>query len=393
MRKTIKTVLAILLLVCALCLVLTGCKKTKTISAEDTVSVTFSGINGYGTAHISGEYDWTDQMLSDSASDLSKLGIRAQLQDAVEYSLSKTEGLSNGDKVELRIAANNELLKKYGYKVKEKTVAYTVEGLKDPVAYDPFEKLTLNVTGTAPYGELKMEIPNDLISGLSIKADKTEGLKNGDVVTITVSANNEQDVQTYCAKEGYTLARTSMKYTVSGVNGYVQTPEEIPEEWLTKMKKQAEDVIDTKFLESCPKGDENYTYSNVKQLVKKEYAGYYLLTLKEGFDVDNYTPANQLYVMYKLTATSTDGEFTYYYAVSFNNAVLIQGKDFSVDMTNYFYTEDKFVKGYYTETYSGWWDSVEDRNQEYYGFADLDAFKQLHILPNVEKYNYVTTIK
>lgn len=390
MMRTIKGFAMILLIVCTLCMSLTGCKKS--LSVEDTVSVTFSGINGYGTAHISGEYDWTDLIVGESASDLEKLSTRMQLEDGVEYSLSKTEGLSNGDTVELKIEADNDKLKEYGYKVKEKTVKYTVEGLKDPVDYDPFEKLTVNVTDTAPYGNLKLDSSNDLISGLSFKADKTEGLKNGDVVTITVNANSNQDVQTYCAKQGYSLTRTSMEYTVSGINSYVQTLEEIPEEWLEKMKTQSEDIIETRFVDSCPKSDQYSTVSKVKQLVKKEYAGCYLLTLKEGFDVAKSTPANRICLVYKLTATSTDGEFSYYYATVFDNATLIQGTEFSVDLANYFYTDNEFVKGYY-EDYNPWYNKTFTYDQKYYGFLDLDAFKQTFILSLVEKYNYVTTME
>lgn len=387
MKRTIKGLVAIMLIVCSMCMLMTGCSKS--IAVEDSVSVTFSGVNGYGTAHISGEYDWTDQMLSDSASDLEKLSARMQLQDAVQYTLSKTEGLSNGDTVELKIEADNEKLKQYGYKVKGKTVKYTVEGLKELVAYDPFEKLAVNVTGTAPYGKLNMDSSGDLLGGLRFEADKTEGLKNGDVVTITVSAGSNQDVQTYCAKQGYSLTRTSMEYTVSGVNSYVQTLEEIPEEWLTKMKNQSEDVIETKFLDSCPQSDKYSTVSKVKQLLKKEYAGCYLLTLKEGFDVKSSTPANRICLLYKLTATSTDGEFSYYYATVFDNATLIQGTDFSVDLANYSYTTNEFVKGYY-EDYNPWYNKTFTYDQKYYGFLDLDAFTQTFIRSLVEKYNYAT---
>lgn len=392
MKRTIKGLAAIMLILCTLCMLMTGCSKS--ISAEDSVSVIFSGVNGYGEAHISGEYDWTDKMLSDTASELERLSARVQLQDAVQYTLSKTEGLSNGDKVELKIEADNEKLKQYGYKVREKTVTYTVEGLPDPVAYDPFQYVTVNVTGTAPYGKLVLDRSADLVSGLYFEADKTEALKNGDVVTITVSASGDQDVQTYCAKQGYSLTRTSMEYTVSGVNSYVQTLEEIPEDWLTKMKEQTEDVITTTFEESRPKDSGNTTYTNVKTLISKEYAGCYLFTLKEGFDVGYSTPANQMLLLYKLTATSTDGEFSYYYATVFNNAILIQGTDFSVDIAEYSVTRNEFAKGYYTYNYHGSWISnIQNYDQEYIGYPDMDAFKQLDILPRVEKYSYITTME
>ena len=126
-------------------------------------------------------------------------------------------------------------------------------------------------------------------------------------------------------------------------------------------------------------------------MVSKEYACCYLFTLKEGYGVSHSYPANLIYVVYKVTATSTDGNFTYYYALRFRNGMLLEGTEFTINLTDYDKTNDSFVKGYYT--YTGKYFGSYDCEQSYYGYQDMASFKQSVMTDLVEKYSYTTNMQ
>lgn len=368
----------------------TGCGK-KNLSVLDTVEIAFTGMDGYGEAIITGQDAWIEAVMDEKGSDLEKLGTYVQLKKAVKFSLSETEGLSNGDKIELTVKVNEELLKEYGFKVKETAKVIVVDGLKEPEAYDPFSVMTVNVTGTAPNGRLDTRFAQSPLYGLHIEADKNEGLSNGDVITFKLVNNDGEDVEQLARQQGYTLTRTTMQYTVTGINSYMHSLDQIPAATLEKMKAQAEATIDTVFAEGQQQSDEYSTYTNVTQMLGKEYAGAYLFTLKNGYDPSYSYPANMIYIIYKVTATSTDGDFSYYYALRYRNGMLMEGKEFTLDLSDYDKTVTRFNKGYYT--YTGKYFGASNYDQTYYGYQDMDDFKQKELMPLVEMYNYTTNMQ
>lgn len=390
MKKKMRLFGILVVLMGLVAVMTTGCGK-KNVSLLDTVEVNFSGMDGYGTAYITGEDDWIETVIGNEGTDLEKLGAYVQLKKAVKFSLSETEDLSNGDKLELTVKVDEEVLKEYGFKVKETTKVVVVEGLEEPKEFDPFSVMTVNVTGTAPNGQLDMRFTESPLYGLHISADKTEGLKNGDVITFTLNNYDGEDVMAFAKQQGYALTRTTMQYTVSGINSYISSLDQIPAATLEKMKAQTESAIDTVFADGQPQNDEYSTYTNVTQLLGKEYAGAYIFTLKDGYKSNYAYPANMIYIIYKVTATSTDGEFSYYYALRFQNGMLMEGKEFTLDLSDYDKTDAQFTKGYYT--YTGKYFGSSNYDQSYYGYQDMDDFKQKEIMPLVERYSYATNMQ
>lgn len=390
MKKQASFMSLVVVLIGLVAVMVTGCGK-KNLDLLDTVEVAFTGMDGYGTAFVTGEDDWMEMVIGQSDDELEMLGRYVQLQKAVKFKLSETEDLSNGDKIQLTVQVNEDLLKEYGFKVKETTKTIEVGGLQEPEEFDPFSVMTVNVTGTAPNGRLDCRYTESPLYGLQIQADKSEGLKNGDVITFKLVNHDGEDVMAFAKKQGYSLTRTTMTYTVSGINSYIDSVEQIPAATLEKMKAQAESTIDTVFADGQPKNDEYSTYTNVTQLLGKEYAGSYLFTLKEGYNPNYAYPANMIYIIYKVTATSTEGDFSYYYALRFKNGMLMEGKEFTLDLTDYDKTTNQFEKGYYT--YTGKYFGSSDYAQSYYGYADMDTFKQKEVMPMVEMYNYAANMQ
>ena len=385
-----KKILSIALILVLAVFCLTACGQ-EALPVDAGIEVKFSGVDGYGTATMSGEGGWAKNIeLDKKLSELEKIAAYIELEQAVDYELTPDEGLSNGDEVKVNIKVNNEILKKYGYKAKDKTLTFKVSGLEVPKSYNPFDHVNVTVTGTAPYAKLNIETTSDFLNGLKVVADKTEGLNNGDVVKLKIETYGGDDLVKWGAQQGYAFTKTELDYTVANVTQYVQKLDEIPAEWKTKLEKQVEDIFTTQFQKDIQSYNEEYT--GVKTIVNKKLAGYYFFNLKDGYEPSSGwfgTYANLIIVVYEITATSSEGEFTYYYPIRFGDGKLVEGKDFSIDMTNYKEVSEKFQKGLF---YWNWGSSKYDREQYYHGYKDLDALFNKEVATLVEQYSYETTI-
>ena len=79
---------------------------------------------------------------------------------------------------------------------------------------DPFSDMLVEVSGTVPF--IKLEYPDSsgdpfLMENVKYEAAKTDGLSNGDVVTITATAS-----KTALKAAKKVFSRTTMQYTVEG---------------------------------------------------------------------------------------------------------------------------------------------------------------------------------
>ena len=107
-----------------------------------------------------------------------------------------------------------------------------VDGKKNPTpptdgqeAVDPFETLSVDFSGVAPNGYVILKDNNERFrygnalegyeSVFEFKADKHEGLKNGDVIKVTVSLRRDQG--------NLYLSQIEKEYTVEGLNSYVES--------------------------------------------------------------------------------------------------------------------------------------------------------------------------
>ena len=100
MKKYIKHALLCLSIMVMAMAVLTGCGGKKQINLRDYVEVTLASANGYGEAHaVTDDAGLEALVLSDGAEKKSDLEILAMwdLLAKVDYTLDKTDHLSNGD--------------------------------------------------------------------------------------------------------------------------------------------------------------------------------------------------------------------------------------------------------------------------------------------------------
>ena len=226
--KKYKLCLLLAVLTAALMLLLAGCGETAA-NLEEYVGVKFSGMDGEGKAAVEldkdalyavlGGKDYTDG----NADKKQKALDRAETaMDSVAFKLDQSEGLSNGDKVTVTISYNNELAKASKVQFSGKTKTFTVSGLKEYETLDAFDASVFNVeqngivlkfSGFAPNAslEIKNQLPaSDPRSQLSYRADKSYGLSNGDIITVTAAMPSDY------ASQGFRLKETSLTFAVNG---------------------------------------------------------------------------------------------------------------------------------------------------------------------------------
>lgn len=120
-----------------------------------------------------------------------------------------------------------------------------------PVIYDeidPFSDMLVEVSGTEPFLTLEYtDISGDpfLMENVKYEADKTSGLSNGDVVTITATASKRA---LKAAKKQFT--RTTMQYTVEGQPFYITPDTELTDEQLSSLQSNMQDLIQTMLMDN-----------------------------------------------------------------------------------------------------------------------------------------------
>lgn len=243
------------------------------INLNDYLTISYTGYDGVGEADYDINYkklieDYSEELDLDSES--AKITFEFVLEECVSGELNKEEGLSNGDNISFKWSVNSKVFEeKYGCTLDYEDVAEKVSGLQEAVAYDPFENLHVSFDGMAPSGKVKMDTTDIEYYWLKYTATPSDGLKNGDMVKVTVEYDD--DTEKYCLENGIKLVSTEKEYTVDGLSAYVTDLAEIPDEQLTKMKNQAEDTF---------KAYVAANWAEVESLKAMDFLGCYLLNAK-----------------------------------------------------------------------------------------------------------------
>lgn len=120
-----------------------------------------------------------------------------------------------------------------------------------PVIYDeidPFSDMLVAISGTEPFLTLEYtDISGDpfLMENVKYEADKTDGLSNGDVVTITATAS-----KTALKAAKKVFSRTTMQYTVEGQPFYITPDTELTDEQLASLQSNMQDLIQTMLMDN-----------------------------------------------------------------------------------------------------------------------------------------------
>lgn len=327
-KKIILAVCAVIIV--SVVIVAFNVNRTKKIDLEKYVEIGYHGYNGYASADVT--MNWTDLYSeiyeatggkSDGVNDVDDLVDALQENREIAQAIgsisieftSEKEKLSNGDLITVDITYDNDLAKKSKIEFTGGSVSQTVEDLDEVEQIDPFKDLEVTFSGTSPQGTIAYSYQgnDERISRLTFSVSQSDHLKNGDIVSIAV---NPDDAIT--GQEGYICTRKSEEYAVEGLDEYVRSFADIPEDFLDKMKMEAEDSV-----YAYTAGNYNYGVSLSGDL---SYAGYMMNFAKNG-DAGSQG-MNNVYLIYSGVVSDADGDFgtaKVYYPVRFSN--ILKTKD------------------------------------------------------------------
>lgn len=389
-----KSTLITALTAVGLCLCMTACGSKK-INLNDYVEVEFKGYDSAGTASCYVDLDRLieDHLevfgLDDDASLLELSKVYGDLEDRLSGELDKSKQLSNGETVTFKWDSFNEdkIKEKYSVVFSHSDLKFQVSDLDIPREFDPFDYISVAYDGIAPSGNLIInKDSSNPVSGLNYRADRSDNLSNGDIVTITVEVSS--DLNEYCLGKGYIPTAEKREYKVSGLTSYARTLHDIPDETKEKLRTQAEDSIRA-YCAGWAEGN------SLKQL---EFLGYYFLAPKEGFSA---RPNNEIYCVYKITSDINgvtkdnttemqNAEEVFYTNFYYSDLIILDDGVCSVELSKGKTTDNRIYSAY-GSIGSGWFSTFN--NYFYYGYSDLDSMFNDCVAKKTEKYTYESTVE
>ena len=314
---------------------------TPTINLNKYVKIEAEGYNKVGTLEV--EFD-SEDFVEDNRNKIKLKGKKPDNYDGydnaanylyAEYirgNADKTSGLSNGDNVNfIWNIDESEITKNFKVKLKYSDIPYNVSGLKDADTFDIFEKVSLEFSGTSPNGSIEINNENDIypVNSWTFTADKTEGISNGDKITVTADISDE-DIENCLREYGKIPDSTSKEYEVNGLTSDISKLDQIPGDMLEKMKGQVEDKLSST---AASRWDDEVKLTNMT------YMGSYLLRAKPDAvtEYDNMVIlvyAVDTAVSAKTSDGSFNGKFGFYYYGAFYDMTILDDGTCSVDLNN-----------------------------------------------------------
>lgn len=205
--------------------VLTACGvNTLKIDMKKYVEVEISGLNGQGEVEC--YIDWsalTDDLVSKGNIDESVAYTVCTLIDVKLSNIEEYGTWSNGDTVEIICDYDAGALEKMGFEIVNATNTFTIEGLSEGVAHDPFAAISVSFEGFSGFGEGKIEVidttywrEETIYSKGSFEIVDNYWIKNGDIVTVKFN-----DADTTTAKNNnFLIEETEKEYVVSGLTEF-----------------------------------------------------------------------------------------------------------------------------------------------------------------------------
>ena len=199
----------------------------ESVNLNEHVHITLTGFNGEGI--LTATIDKDD-----------KYGA---FYDTVSVDFSKSTGLTNGDEVTITYSYDKRAAKLYKLKVSASSQHYTVTGLVDPVPVsknDLFEGVNIAFEGIAPLVTASIDDSastfRDVVTYEIV--DDAEYYDIGDKVKVR-AVFDEADLEELDYMAEVESSECIMEYTVEGVDRYITDTEEITDEMMASLEKEA----------------------------------------------------------------------------------------------------------------------------------------------------------
>lgn len=313
---------AVAALIAIICIVVNA---SSTIDLNKYLTIESKGYDGYGTAQASIDWDAIDEKYGDKMSYTKQAKEEAGdfldmvtpteiVEECILVQLEESSGLSNGDTIAYTWDIDEELFTYIRCKLKYKDGSFDVSDLKEVGKFDAFSDLEVTFSGIAPEGTATINYTGSDLSTYDFSCDKTYGLRNGDVVVVSIT---NSDASYYAKSLGMIPEAFEMEYTVSGLEEYIETYADLTDDFINELKAEAEDTIYSYTASS---------YNTNVSLSDLAYSGYIINSVKDGNQyVSTY---NDFYIIYSGTVAHTKGDFSttkVYFPVRFSN--ILKGND------------------------------------------------------------------
>lgn len=364
--KGLRRLLLVAAATAGLVLSLTGCSKT--VDFLQYADVTFDGINGQATATVNVDYSKIGTDVFDkgkSQTDMDEARTEAAMMGEVNYEVTPSENLSNGDTVTLSVEISDYFQKEYKVTAKAASKEITVSGLQEPEMVDPFDdsifttifsehaeegKVSFEIIGTIP--ELRLNLINDAPKDSPLKKlqyyvddfGKYVEYHEDDTIALHVKPSAPQDF----AKK-YALTRDTIEIPVKGAAKYIRSADEVTTEVLDVIKPIAaarlEDSssynVDRTSVFDADQNEVAFARTNIGE--PRWLNTGYLISWKDG--EENFSKEyNDLFVPYEVdyekdgsdeTGTAVLGFWIKNVIIDENGEVDVDGHAYSITMTAY----------------------------------------------------------
>lgn len=364
--KGLRRLLLVAAATAGLVLSLTGCSKT--VDFLQYADVTFDGLNGQATATVNVDYNkiGTDVFgKGKSQTDMDEARTETAMMGEVNYEVTPSENLSNGDTVTLSVEISDYFQKEYKVTAKAASKEITVSGLQEPEMVDPFDdsifttifsenpeegKVSFEIIGTIP--ELRLNLINDApedspLKNLQYYVDdfgKYVEYHEDDTIALHVKPSAPQDF----AKK-YALTRDTIEIPVKGAPKYIRSADEVTTEVLDVIKPIAaarlEDSssynVDRTSVFDADQNEVAFARTNIGE--PRWLNTGYLISWKDG--EENFSKEyNDLFIPYEVdyekdgsdeTGTAVLGFWIKNVIIDENGEVDVDGHAYSITMTAY----------------------------------------------------------
>lgn len=363
MKHTIKTPLLLMAALIA-ALTLTACGSKTKIDLQKCVHVTLTGANGYGRADVDMDTLELEALIlsncEEGESELAQLS-KLWLIDEIKYELDKKENLSNGDMITVTVTYPDTLEDVLDADISPKSgKSWTVEvsGLGDAEKMDVFEDITL-----------KYDVGNTLCAVgkytyLDYTLSRSQGLSNGDTITITVSApDGNADFESYCMETyGKMPESDTIEYVVTGIDEYPIRMEDIPEELFDELRMVAQGRIE-ELGEQMSGNFGEYGYHMNHYSLDTVYVA------SPGENIKSST-RNEIYLLFKINATNPDGTRDFYYSALFPDVMIKESGEYWYDVYSVLYPDGEYGSWFYGEHFF----CTGTEGEGFIGFETKEAF-------------------
>ena len=188
----------------------------KPIYLDDYMIIEYEGLDGMGTAYM---YVDEDALMEALEEHLSEEDIEVMLtrlaKKGLDFSLSKTNELSNGDKIPLVLEVDNDIAKEYKIEFKLRNSTTTVSGLKPSTQLDLFKDLVITYEGFAPNAYIRIESTSDnefIRNYVTYSISGSYYVEEGKTFTIEAYYSEYEAIE-----QGYLIKESSKTYTATNV--------------------------------------------------------------------------------------------------------------------------------------------------------------------------------